>query len=90
MVFIVTPENTLQPRPVELGNWVNGQWIVNKGINDGDRVLVDGFIKAHEPGMTVNPKPYSANAVQRDAAQPMSKGNSDTSTTASPSTTAQQ
>lgn len=67
MVFVVTPDNTLEPRPVELGNWVNGQWIVNKGIRDGDRVQVDGFVKAHDPGMKVTPKPYDP---QQTSVQP--------------------
>ncbi len=59
IVFTVTPDNKLAPRPVELDGWSNGQWIVTKGLKGGDRVLVDGFIKAHEPGMTVTPVPLA-------------------------------
>ncbi len=55
MVFTVSPDNKLAPRPVELDGWSNGEWIVTKGLQSGDRVLVDGFIKAHTPGMTVTP-----------------------------------
>lgn len=53
LVFTVTPDNKLAPRPVELDGWVNGEWIVTKGLQAGDRVLVDGIIKAHTPGMVV-------------------------------------
>jgi membrane fusion protein (multidrug efflux system) len=60
MVFVVTPDNKLSPRPLELDGWTNGEWIVTKGLQSGDRVLVDGFIKAHDPGMTVTPVPYVA------------------------------
>ncbi|WP_374520921.1 efflux RND transporter periplasmic adaptor subunit [Undibacterium squillarum] len=60
MVFAVSPDNKLVPKPVELDGWSHGEWIVTKGINAGDRVLVDGFIKAHDPGMTVTPVPLSA------------------------------
>ena len=60
MVFVVTPDNKLAPHPVELDGWTQGEWIVTKGINTGDRVLVEGFIKAHEPGMAVKPVPYVA------------------------------
>ena len=60
MVFTVSPENKLAPRPVELDGWSNGEWIVAKGLQSGDRVLVDGFIKAHTPGMTVTPVPLPA------------------------------
>ena len=58
MVFTVSPDDKLVPSPVELDGWTNGNWIVTKGLKDGDRVLVDGFIKAHDPGMTVKPVPY--------------------------------
>ena len=57
MVFTVSPDNKLVPHPVELDGWANGEWIVTKGLKGGDRVLVDGFIKAHNPGMTVTPVP---------------------------------
>ncbi len=60
MVFVVNAENKLEPRPVELDGWTKGDWIVTKGIKDGDRVLVEGFIKAHDPGMLVKPVPFVA------------------------------
>jgi membrane fusion protein, multidrug efflux system len=58
IVFVVTPEDKLEPRPVVLDTWTQGQWIVSKGLKDGERVLVDGFIKAHDPGMQVKPVPF--------------------------------
>ena len=68
IVFTVTPDNKLAPRPVELDGWANGEWIVTKGLQGGERVLVDGFIKAHDPGMTVKPVPLqSAAAVAASA-----------------------
>lgn len=62
MVFTVTPDNKLAPKPVELDGWVNGEWIVTKGLQPGERVLVDGFIKAHDPGMVVTPVALQAAA----------------------------
>ncbi len=62
IVFVVNKDNKLEPRPVELDGWTRGDWIVTKGLKDGDRVLVEGFIKAHDPGMTVKPVPYVAAA----------------------------
>ena len=59
MVFIVTPDNKLAPRPVKLEGWSQGEWIVTEGLHAGDRVLVDGIIKAHDPGMTVKPIPIT-------------------------------
>jgi membrane fusion protein, multidrug efflux system len=62
IVFVVSPENKLEPRPVELDGWSQGNWIITKGIKSGERVLVEGFIKANQPGMTVKPVPYVAAA----------------------------
>ena len=74
IVFTVTPDNKLAPRPLELDGWSNGEWIVTKGLKAGERVLVDGFIKAHDPGMLVTPvalTPAAAAAVTAaDAAAP--------------------
>jgi membrane fusion protein, multidrug efflux system len=60
MVFKVTPENTLAPQPVEVDGWSSGEWIITKGLAAGERVMVDGVIKAHDPGMKVTPVPFVA------------------------------
>jgi membrane fusion protein, multidrug efflux system len=70
IVFVVSPDNKLAPRPVELDGWAQGQWIVSKGLQSGERVLVEGFIKANTPGMTVKPVPYVANASASKTAGP--------------------
>jgi len=62
MVFKVSPDNKLVPQPVEIDGWSNGEWIVTKGLKAGERVMVDGVIKAHDPGMTVTPVPFVAGA----------------------------
>jgi membrane fusion protein (multidrug efflux system) len=62
IVFVVNKDDKLEPRPVELDGWSQGDWIVTKGVQAGDRVLVEGFIKAHDPGMTVKPVPYVPNS----------------------------
>jgi membrane fusion protein, multidrug efflux system len=69
IVFKVTPDDKLAPQPVELDGWSQGNWIVTKGIKDGDRVLVEGFIKANQPGMTVKPVPYVAGVAGGTSAQ---------------------
>lgn len=75
MVFKVTPDNKLAPQPVEIDGWSNGEWIVTKGLKAGDRVMADGVIKAHDPGMTVTPVPFVAGAAQAGvpAAPPVAK-----------------
>jgi membrane fusion protein, multidrug efflux system len=68
IVFVVSPDDKLNPQPVELDGWANGNWIVTKGLKNGDRVLVEGFIKANQPGMTVKPVPYVATAAANSSA----------------------
>jgi len=70
MVFTVTPDNKLAPKRVELDGWVNGEWIVTSGLQSGERVLVDGFIKAHDPGMVVTPVAVQASAAALGNAAP--------------------
>ena len=62
MLFLVDKDNKLVPRPVELDGWGNGEWVVTKGLQGGERVMVEGVIKAHNPGMVVKPTPFNANA----------------------------
>lgn len=70
IVFVVNKDDKLEPHPVELDGWSQGQWIVTKGIKEGDRVLVDGYIKAHDPGMLVKPVPYVPTPADGAVAKP--------------------
>jgi membrane fusion protein (multidrug efflux system) len=44
-VYIVDEKGTAQPRPVELGDWAEKDWVVTKGLQPGDRVITDGVMK---------------------------------------------
>jgi len=44
-VYVVSTDSKAQPRPVEVGDWTTDGWIINKGVNAGDRVIVDGTMK---------------------------------------------
>jgi membrane fusion protein (multidrug efflux system) len=72
-VFVVRDDNRAVLMPVNLGRVVDDQWIVDKGLKPGDRVVVDGFQK-FVAGDVVAPKPWtrasdtkSARGPQRDA-----------------------
>jgi multidrug efflux system membrane fusion protein len=54
-VFIVTSDNKVRYREVDLGSELGGQRVVLKGLDAGDRVIVDGVQRVH-PGDTVDPK----------------------------------
>ena len=44
-VYVVDEKGTAQPRPIELGDWADKDWIVTKGLQPGDRVITDGVMK---------------------------------------------
>ena len=44
-VYIVDAESKSQIRPIEAGDWTGDGWIINSGIQRGDRVVVEGVVK---------------------------------------------
>lgn len=67
-VALVSPENKVSVRPVEVGNRVGQLWIVTKGLNLGDRVVSEGTSKVRD-GVTVNPTLQAVNASAADSAE---------------------
>jgi membrane fusion protein (multidrug efflux system) len=60
-VFVVGPDNIAVPKPVQVGDWYGDQWIINSGLEAGDRVVVDGAVRL-QPGAPVQIKPAAAPA----------------------------
>jgi membrane fusion protein (multidrug efflux system) len=58
-VAVVDGGNKVTIRTVSLGDTVGSQWIVNNGVNPGERVVVEGVQKVRQ-GMQVDPKPSEA------------------------------
>ncbi len=58
-VYVVTPENTAEIRPVKTGSWIPPEWFVEDGLKPGDTLIVDGIQKL-QPGAKVAPHPYIA------------------------------
>ena len=54
-VWVVDAESKAQQRPVRAGDWLGDQWLVSEGLKDGDRVVVDGFMRL-APGAPVQAK----------------------------------
>jgi membrane fusion protein, multidrug efflux system len=50
--FVIKPDNTVEMRPVETGQNDRGQILVTKGLNAGERVVVDGQLRL-QPGTLV-------------------------------------
>lgn len=53
-IYVVTPQNTIEQRPVTLGDWYGDGWIIEEGLEPGERIAVDRLLQLR-PGMTVNP-----------------------------------
>lgn len=58
-VAVVTNDNKVEIRPVTVADRVGTEWVIEKGLASGERVIAEGTQRVR-PGMTVNPKPFTA------------------------------
>ena len=63
-VYVIGEENKVAPRPVEIGILVEGQRVIEKGLEPTDRVVVTGLQRLKK-NMPVDPRPVSS---EKDAA----------------------
>lgn len=52
-VYVLDDKSTAQPRPVQVGDWVGDDWIIQSGLKPGDKVIVDGVARIFFPGAPV-------------------------------------
>jgi membrane fusion protein (multidrug efflux system) len=57
-VAVLDPGNKVSIRSVDVGQRVDTMWVINKGLNSGDRVVAEGTLKVKD-GTTVNPIPFN-------------------------------
>jgi len=57
-VAVVGSDDKVTIRSVQVGERVDTMWIINKGLNAGDRVVAEGTLKVRD-GSTVTPVPFS-------------------------------
>ena len=43
VVYLVNSQGAAEVRPVVVGDWVELDWIITKGLKSGDQVITDGF-----------------------------------------------
>lgn len=65
-VLLVNSKNEVESRTVETAGTNGRDWIVTKGLKNGDKIIVDGVAKV-KAGAKVAPRPYQAPA--KDASQ---------------------
>ena len=54
LIFTVSADNKVAPRPVETSGWLGHDWVVTKGVNEGDKVIIDNLMKLR-PDAPVTP-----------------------------------
>lgn len=53
-VFVIGPDNKATPREIVAKTRIGGDWLVDKGLNPNEQVIVDGISKVR-PGVVVKP-----------------------------------
>lgn len=51
-VWLMDKDNKAQTRPIEVGPWLGDQWLVKHGLEAGETLIVDGFMRL-APGVPV-------------------------------------
>ncbi len=58
-VFVVNQDEKIEVRGVAASDWKGDQWLIDRGLNQGDRVVVNGLMKIG-PGAPVKAVPWVA------------------------------
>jgi membrane fusion protein (multidrug efflux system) len=62
-VFVVGNGNKIEVRPVKTGERVGNNWIIDQGLQPGDKVVVEGLLSVR-PGVVVRPVAYKGEKAQ--------------------------
>lgn len=57
-VMVIDESNHAQARTIQTSEAIGDQWLVTSGLKAGERVIIEGLLKAR-PGATVVPEPFS-------------------------------
>ena len=60
-VAVVTSGNTIEIRPVKVGERAGTEWIIEDGLKPGEKVVAEGLQQV-QAGMIVNPRPSGASS----------------------------
>ena len=68
-VAVVSRDNTVNIRTVRVGDRIGSLWLIDEGLEPGERVVAEGVQKVRN-GMTVNPKPFADPSQAEPASSP--------------------
>jgi membrane fusion protein (multidrug efflux system) len=71
-VYVVGQDEKIQIRDVAASDWKGDQWFIDSGLNQGDRVVVNGLMTIG-PGAPVKAIPWSAGSPAPDPGPPPPK-----------------
>ncbi len=60
-VWVVSKGNTVDMRPVSVGQWIGDDWLITSGLDSSSVVVVDGALTL-TPGAAVRPRPLTASS----------------------------
>jgi len=66
-VMVVDENNVAQARLIQTDNAVGDKWVVTSGLKPGERVIIEGLLKAR-PGSPVAPEPFTPKVETSQAA----------------------
>ncbi|KIO50206.1 efflux RND transporter periplasmic adaptor subunit [Nitrosospira sp. NpAV] len=56
-VYVIDAEDKAELRPIQASTWHGNEWLIEKGLHPGERVVVEGFHRVR-PGVQVSVIPY--------------------------------
>ena len=65
IVFVVGENDIAEIRSVVANRWHGNQWVIDKGLTKGDRVVVEGLHRVR-PGNPVHPTPFQGTLPKKD------------------------
>jgi len=68
--YVVGADNTVQPRPVDVVDTSEGQAVIGKGLNEGERVVLDGQYRLRPGAHIVETAPKAAAPAAGAGARP--------------------
>lgn len=73
VAMVINAQNQVENRELTVLQDMGNDWVVSAGLQDGDRLIVEGLQKIG-PGMTVQPEERAAKVAPADAATPADAG----------------
>ncbi len=61
IVWLAKDDGTAEARPVSTGDWVGDEWVIEKGLQGGETLIVEGF-RTLRPGAEIKTVPASPDA----------------------------